>query len=278
MAGWQAGIRAQDPFWKDAVELLDSFPPDRFPDDDDLNRLLPPQARNQRGQPIRFIPSDLIPGVQYEQHIYATGEVSTRSNNWHDLFNAMMWMQFPLLKSAMNAMHQRSMTQPGSEESEAGRGKQRDALTLFDECGAIVIAEQRRNLEHLAQKDWLRVFEGGAASWTQRYRTIIVGHAMLEKRLKPYKSMTANTVLLSVPESVFNQSRPILRATLDTELAKAMLAGDLFHTSADLSPLPLMGIPGWWPHGEQDKTFYMDQSVFRPPADSFRPAEIFSLS
>jgi len=36
--------------------------------------------------------------------------------------------------------------------------------------------------------------------------------------------------------------------------------------SADLSPLPLMGIPGWWAGGPQDQSFYDDQSVFRPAA------------
>ncbi|HBZ06685.1 MAG TPA: DUF3025 domain-containing protein, partial [Massilia sp.] len=28
------------------------------------------------------------------------------------------------------------------------------------------------------------------------------------------------------------------------------------------TPLPVLGVPGWWP--EQDAAFYADTSVFRP--------------
>ena len=37
---------------------------------------------------------------------------------------------------------------------------------------------------------------------------------------------------------------------------------------ADLAPLPLMGIPGWWTSGDQDDRFYADRAVFRPPRGS----------
>jgi len=34
-------------------------------------------------------------------------------------------------------------------------------------------------------------------------------------------------------------------------------------TTADYTPLPVLGIPGWWK--DQNPGFYADQSVFRPP-------------
>ena len=33
-------------------------------------------------------------------------------------------------------------------------------------------------------------------------------------------------------------------------------------STADFSPLPVLGVPGWWPN--QDQTFYQDLTVFRP--------------
>jgi len=33
-------------------------------------------------------------------------------------------------------------------------------------------------------------------------------------------------------------------------------------TTANFSPLPVFGIPGWWP--QQDEAFYEDAFVFRP--------------
>jgi hypothetical protein len=273
MNGWWPRNTLQEPYWDDVASLVSKLPEGEFPCVEELNRLLPPEARNQCGQQIRLVSSEHIPAVQYEQHIYATGEVSTRAGSWHDLFNAMMWMRFPRLKSAMNAVHHAAMGQ----SSDAGRGRQRDALTLFDECGVIVAGVKKPDLESMARRDWPRVFEHGPVPWDQRFRVFICGHAMLEKLLQPYKSMTANSLLVRVSEQVFEQDRRQLRLSLDSELSKQMLAGRLFEAPADLSPLPLMGIPGWWAQGRQNAGFYADQQVFRPPPAAFRPAPVFPL-
>ena len=47
-----------------------------------------------------------------------------------------------------------------------------------------------------------------------------------------------------------------------------LLADPLLLTAAEWAakpflPLPVLGIPGWWPANE-DPTFYADMSVFRP--------------
>ena len=47
-------------------------------------------------------------------------------------------------------------------------------------------------------------------------------------------------------------------------LADRLRGGDLLDVTKDLSPLPLMGVPGWW-GGGQDEAFYADKDVFRPP-------------
>ena len=84
---------------------------DKFPTLHDLNNLLE-QVRQtikvQLGHPLRFVPQ--VQGhmgfeSQYEPRCYLTGEVQTRPENWHDLFNALVWLTFPKAKAAINARH-----------------------------------------------------------------------------------------------------------------------------------------------------------------------------
>lgn len=271
MANWRCAIDLDAPYWVDYSSRLLQLNANDFPTAGELNTMLPKSAVNAQGMPIRFVASQFISEPRYEEHIYQTGEVSTRQNSWHDLFNALVWTRFPLLKAAMNALHH-SKT---DKSTATGRGKQRDALTLFDECGVIVISDSRRDLEAMANREWSTVFPAGARIQGTRYQVFIGGHAMLQKFLKPYKAMTANSLLLQVPVHIYSQPREQLCTYLDAELAKRMHCGDSFKSSADLSPLPLMGIPGWWREGGQDEVFYADEQVFRPPPAQFIPARIF---
>jgi hypothetical protein len=68
--------------------------------------------------------------------------------------------------------------------------------------------------------------------------------------------------------------REQLLKELDTRLAQELLASRLLLSPPTLSPLPLMGIPGWWRAGPQDENFYADLQVFRPPASSLQPAPV----
>ena len=76
---------------------------------------------------------DLQPDAYYESHIAATGQVPTRARNWHDLFNALAWLAWPRLKTALNARHQAAIA-----AGEAKRGPIRDSATLLDECGLLM--------------------------------------------------------------------------------------------------------------------------------------------
>jgi hypothetical protein len=42
-------------------------------------------------------------GLVYECRIWETGEVETRPDNWHDFFNALVWLSFPQTKIAVSA-------------------------------------------------------------------------------------------------------------------------------------------------------------------------------
>jgi hypothetical protein len=273
MINWLSAIRPADPLWTDYCGLLESFEPRGFPSTADLNSLLAADVCNDQGIPVRFVPSSEIPDVNYETHIYSTAQVSTRGSNWHDVFNALVWMCFPRIKSAINAMHFQSM----AESCEPGRGRKRDALTLFDECGVVVVSADSEKLHQLSSRNWTAVFAGGQENWDANYKVFVFGHALLEKHLQPYKAMTANALLLNVSEEAFSLERVALRTHLDIQIAKQLLADRSFKSSSDLSPLPLAGIPGWWVDGDQDEQFYSDPNVFRQAPENLRPSRVFTL-
>ena len=207
----------------------------------------------------------------YEHRIYTTGQVSTRPHNWHDLFNALVWMRFPRVKIAMNTLHFHAY----SQQVKGSRGPLRDALTLFDECGVIVFSNQPNVLNSLAERRWIRAFQDSAFSDT--VKLAISGHAMLEKYLSPYKSMTAKAMLLHVNTDIWEAPREEQLTWLDKKIAERLLAGEWLTQPACLAPLPLAGVPGWWPNDQQDDDFYADLQVFRPPPAGLVPTPALSL-
>ena len=254
------------PCWAPYRGLLKSLDFGVFPDSAQLNRLLPDGTCSGGGQPLRFVPASELPGVAYERHIFETGQVSTRRENWHDLFNALVWCRFPRLKAALNALHYGHLV----EEEGGRRGAMRDALTLLDESGVIVTGTDRGALAALAGRNWNAAFGTGRAAWASGQRAWICGHAVLEKFRRPYKALTAFAVYLHAPGKVEAPQ-------LDAWLAQRLQDGRLFDSTAGLSPLPLAGLPGWWAAGPQDDAFYADRGVFRPPPAGSRPAPVHRI-
>jgi hypothetical protein len=273
MDQWRSNIRLSRPFWEDYRDRLLQLDGTAFPTAAELNQILPPGLHGKGGKPIRFVPAAELPAVEYEKHIFCTGEVSTRENNWHDLFNALVWSRLPRLKGAMNAVHFEEL---GSGDA-GSRGKKRDALTLFDESGVIVISTNKNLLTALAQKDWKSAFMEYASAWHKEIRVIVVGHALLEKFLQPYKSLTAHALLLRMDDSPGESQQKYQLPVIDNLLAEQILRGSILESPASLSPLPLMGIPGWWPGGAQDSEFYDDRQVFRPNGAASRANALLHL-
>jgi len=257
------------PFWDDYRPFLRRLHGRDQPKPMELSSWLPPNVRSGGGRPLRFVPSAEIPGVAYERHIFETGEVSTREDNWHDLFNALVWCRLPRLKAAMNAVHHAHL----NEQQDGRRGPRRDALTLLDESGVIIASRDKSLLQALACRDWMRSFVELSDSWRQDTRAIICGHALLEKFLAPYKSITAHSLLLQVVSPGRSLSSETTLGWLDRNLGER-LALDLCKSPGDMSPIPLTGIPGWWADGPQDRQFYDDPTVFRSAPDDFQPAPI----
>lgn len=273
MPAWNTVMHHESAFWAGYRELLGQLPADSFPGVDALNSLLQPETRNEKGHLVRFVDALDIPGVSYERHIYETGQVSTRANSWHDLFNALAWCRFPRLKSALNATHCRH-----EGDAQGGRrGAVRDGLTLLDESGAIVVSSNLAVLEALAERDWQRAFVTLREAWRDQAAAFVCGHALLEKFLEPYKSITAHVLLIFRESTKLDYPDGQLTDQLDASLAGRLARGGLVQAPASLSPLPLMGIPGWWPLGPQSKAFYSDRNVFRAPRPGSTRAVIHRL-
>ena len=198
-------------------------------------------------QTVTFVSqSSLAPGVPYEQFIFDTRTVPTR-DNLHDFFNGLVWLHFPHTKQRLNQLQARAIAAHGVQ---AHRGPLRDALTVFDENGAVLCAPPAL-WAALRARDWMALFVGLRPRWSQA-RLVLVGHALLEKLVSPRKPMVAH--VYQGPEAIDSI------AILD-----AWLAGDICPqrwSDKPFVPLPVLGVPGWCAANE-DAGFYADREVFR---------------
>ena len=208
------------------------------------------QALNGPGTaPVRFIPQSELPaGSAYEQHIFDTGCVPTR-DGLHDFFNGLCWMHFPLAKKKLNLLQAEQIAQTGIQPV---RGPARDALTVFDENAALLMAPDAL-WNALAAKDWPALFGPLRPMWADA-TLVLFGHALLEKLVYPRKPITAHVFRArAATDSIAD-----LDAWLADTLSAPMLATKPF------AHLPVLGVPGWWPENEA-ADFYADASVFRAP-------------
>jgi hypothetical protein len=212
----------------------------------DLASALSPQL--PAGGRLRFVPqSDLPAGVAYERHIFDSARVPTR-DNLHDFFNGLIWLTFPLTKRRLNQLQAEQIVQAGVGQV---RGPVRDALTLFDENAALLQAPEAI-WQALLAHDWQRLFLDLRPRWAEA-RLVLFGHALLEKLVTPYKSITAHVYRSPVPLDC----EP---GGWDAWLADQLIAPTL--ASKPFTPLPVLGVPSWWPANE-DPAFYQDSAVFR---------------
>ena len=217
--------------------------------------------RTAGGHALRFVPQDALPaGTAYEAHIAATGGVPTR-DNLHDFFNALIWLHWPHAKAALNARQARAITRDGIV---AARGAVRDAATLFDENALIFLHTEDAPERSLTGFDWRGLFVEGRAAWGATCAVLPFGHALLEKLVAPYKSITAHAWPLHVA------ALPADRPSLDAALAETLLHADL--APCHFRPLPVMGIPGWC-DANVDAGFYLDTTVFRPGRRRYVPEQ-----
>lgn len=225
-----------------------------FPDLAALNALAAQRGLvNARSLPLRFSASQKpLPARDYEQHILQTGCIPTRTNNWHDVMNALVWLRFPLFKAALNAAHGVAI----ASEHGTQRGRRRDALTVLDESGVWVRATDTRLSAMLSQRRWRELFWENREAARTEMQWIVVGHALLEKMLKPYPAITGKCLLLHSPPMARDLTEPAGAQHQTIAGLNALAAPD------QLAPLPLLGIPGWDKANAQ-AAYYDNRAIFR---------------
>jgi hypothetical protein len=200
------------------------------------------------GRTLEFVAADDAPSEHaYEAHIAATGRVPTRLNR-HDLFNALVWLAFPRTKARLNALQADAIARDGVG---GRRGPLRDAATLFDENGALLVTADATLPALLRERRWKAAFVDRRADW-DTVCVLAFGHALMDKLVAPYKAITAHALVVGLPADA-----PL--AEVDAALASRFDGS--FDTSA-LLPLPVLGVPGWGANA--DPIYYDDATVFRP--------------
>lgn len=248
---------------------------------DDVNKQLESQAeKSTSSAPIPTTP------IAYESHIAETGQIPTR-DNLHDLFNACVWLTFPKTKAMLNRQQAEQIAKEGISGS---RGRIRDAITLLDENGAILLTSDENiatalkvfDWEHCLVKPrnlWLDV-QMEHLQWTSCHNqqaslqarqalaykasVMICGHALLEQLVQPRKPLCAHTFIVKVEDDFFSLPIEQQIATVDSQLSQALenwlLQDDL--SSRQLCPLPILGVPHFC-EDNANAEYYQDSYVFR---------------
>ena len=241
-----------------------ALPRDRWPSRDALNALLRQYGvRTVSGHPVRVVappatkPSDWK--ASYEGRLYQTGELVVGDSDWHDLLNVLVWCRFPHLKAAINARHHVELSATGTPAGR--RGRVRDAVTLLDESGCLIACSDVSLADDLREHRWYRLFHERRGEVGRAMSFLVVGHALLEKALRPYLGMTARCLILPVDEEWFDHDAAHRIRLADA--AAARLVRDSALVPELLAPLPILGIPGWSPDNDHP-AFYLNEAVFRP--------------
>jgi len=243
-----------------------------LPDLDQFNaRLLQGTSRpgSGGGAPLRFVAPD--GGAQtlsqpYEERIFLRGEVVTRAGNWHDFFNALIWLHFPRAKAALNARHYAELSR-----QRKNRGAVRDAATQYDESGLVIVAlggESASLLQLLKTHQWKTFFWERRAQVARDLRFIVFGHALYDKLRAPYAGLCGKALIIELPASWKDLPPTLQLERVDQALAKIFSHSESYTNPRDFQPLPLLGIPGVTTANAEEK-YYEDARQFRPA----RPAK-----
>jgi hypothetical protein len=226
-----------------------------WPSIDALNARLGARAHPHSGAPLRFVTQSsalLADGLHYEARIFTHGAIATRANNWHDLLNALIWLERTELKGAVNQAYARDLAvaTPGQ------RTRRQCALTHFDEGGALVRLRDPRWLTLWDAHDWHGLYACKRAHWLADAQIVVFGHALLEQLLWP-DAMPVAKCLVVLDAGL----RPMSACV--AQIADAIAQGRALNDPQELRPLPLAGLAGWHARGE-DASFYREAPCFRP--------------
>jgi hypothetical protein len=270
--GWDLNQVRRSPFYAALQPGLESpaWPPSwpTLADYQALLARLPQPLLTASGKPLRVVEQAQEKSTDwrqgYEPRIYLRGELQTRLASWHDAFNLLTWISFPLAKAALNARQYALLAARAQGLAPSGpRSPKQDALTQFDESGAVVLSADPALSDLLLGFQWKRLF------WEQRERVragmrcLVFGHGLMERALAPYRGITAKGIVLPVTAELLAQPLTAQLAAVDRQLAQYLNDAQQLAHPRDLAPVPLLGFPGFTPDNEH-AAYYDDERYFRP--------------
>ena len=265
---WDPDFAERSPMFEPLRAAAGGLRGPSWPACDELNRVIASRRENianAAGRPVRFVGQQLQRKSfedKYEPRIFLRGEVQLRSCSWHDLFNALAWLTFPAAKAALNERHYRELERQRASGAQ-NRGAAQDALTLFDEGGVIVATSDSALAALLTGCAWRQLFWHRRAEVVQRMRFYLFGHALYEKALAPFTGVTGRGVIFKVEDVFFALPLAAQLAALDARLAARISDAARFTATRELTPVPVLGIPGWCEDNAREQ-YYDNLDYFRP--------------
>ena len=196
--------------------------------------------------------------MAYEERIYTKGIISTREQNWHDLFNAFIWILFPRTKVLLNQLHMQELEQQAGKK----RTPARDAITHLDESGIIIASSDEALLKALKNHQWHAVFVQSRPRWWKDIGAFVFGHGMYEKAFQPFIGFTGKAYCIKVDNDFYQHDKLKQYAILDKLLCRDIQSKQSLSDSSHLSPLPILGIPGW-SEDNKEAEYYNNTNYFR---------------
>lgn len=239
--GWDAQFTQRSPwFWplSAAAERFASLAD--WPDRAQLTAAYEALALPHGAEPLRFGENvrkeerytdagAIVVERLYDGRITRTGEVPTRERDWHDFFNALCFMTFPLAKRALHRRQFQVMSRrvgPGALRLPIARTAEQDALTLFDEGGAVIAAEAVacQPLADAADSERPALLREFVAE--RRARVLPFGHALFEHLVEGLRCPGGSTRLVQVADVTVPDRQ--LVAAVDRGLAKLLSDARVF--------------------------------------------------
>lgn len=219
------------------------------------------------GKTLKIVQQDGKPShfdEHYAPRIYLTGEIQTRTKNWHDFFQYLTWFMFPKAKAVINSIHVPLALSRIESNTDLGRRSPiENMLSLFDEGGAVILCSDDSLLQLIRDFKWKELFWHRRDELESKLKFVTFGHALYEKGLSPYVGMTANCILLAVDEKLLQQTNQQQLDWIDIQLAQIFSDGSTYTKPKDLRPFPLLGLPGWDSDNAYEQ-YYDNQHYFRP--------------
>ncbi|MFK5986910.1 MAG: DUF3025 domain-containing protein [Pseudomonadota bacterium] len=267
---WDADFLNKSLIFSDLKILLQHSSWQDWPGCDGLLSLLDKPITLSSGMQLDMRPQDKtlpFPEMGYEERVYKKGIISTREQNWHDLFNAFIWLLFPKTKILLNDLHMEELkNQPGKKRTAC-----RDAITHLDESGIIIASNDSAFLTGLKNHQWQQVLLENRHKWLQvdnsdqqqqQIGAFVFGHGMYEKAFKPFIGFTGKAYCLKVDKNFYQQDKLSQYQLLDQVLSDDIKQKQALIDSRHLSPLPILGIPGWSVDNESPE-YYANKNYFR---------------